>query len=39
MMNTNTLTSIDFLMTGGDGYNFDGHIEPVVIGEMKRYNY
>ena len=30
-----TLTSIDFLMTGGDGYNFDGHIEPVVIGEMR----
>ena len=30
-----TLTSIDFLMTGGDSYNFDGHIEPVVIGEMR----
>lgn len=30
-----TLTSIDFLMTGGDNYNFDGHIEPVVIGEMR----
>lgn len=30
-----TLTSIDFLMTGGDSYNFDGHIEPVIIGEMR----
>ena len=30
-----TLTSIDFLMTGGDSYNFDGHIDPVVIGEMR----
>ena len=26
-----TLTSIDFLMTGGDSYNFDGHIDPVII--------
>ena len=30
-----TLTSIDFLMTGGDSYNFDGHIDPVIIGEMR----
>ena len=27
--------SIDFLMTGGDSYNFDGHIDPVIIGEMR----
>ena len=30
-----TLTSIDFLITGGDSYNFDGHIDPVIIGEMR----
>ena len=30
-----TLTSIDFLMTGGDSYDFDGHIDPVIIGEMR----
>lgn len=30
-----TLTSIDFLMTGGDGYNFEGHIDPVIVGEMR----
>ena len=30
-----TLTSIDFLMTGGDSYNFDGYINPVIIGEMR----
>ena len=30
-----TLTSIDFLMTGGDSYNFDGHIDSVIIGEMR----
>ncbi|MCE9654331.1 5'-nucleotidase C-terminal domain-containing protein [Clostridium celatum] len=30
-----TLTSIDFLMTGGDSYNFDGYIDDVIIGEMR----
>ena len=30
-----TLASIDFLMTGGDGYNFDGVIDSKVVGEMR----